>query len=65
MSNLFIEYDEFMSNAFSMAAAKDHHGLFDALQDLHPKDPKVPFVLDLINHVTGLNFSLATEDYIE
>jgi len=60
----FIEVDAHMQSLLRMAVAKDASGLLKALQEFHPKDPKVPFVLDMFNHVTGLNFTL-TEDYVE
>jgi len=54
---MFIEYDEAMSVLFHLAIEKDYEGLFDALEALEPNDPKVPFVLGMIESVSGLSFT--------
>jgi len=64
MPTQFIEVDAHYMSLLKMMSDKDATGLFEALQALPPKDPKVPMVIDMINHVTGLNFAL-TEDYVE
>jgi len=53
---MFIEVDAEYLKLLKLTLAKDSKGLFEALQALPPKDPKVPAVLDMIKHVTGVEF---------
>ena len=53
---MFIEVDAEYLKLLKLTLAKDSKGLFEALQALPPKDPKVPAVLGMIKHVTGVEF---------
>ena len=55
---MFIEYDESMSALMKMAINKDYNGLFEALEALDSKDPKIPFVLGMIESLSGLKFEM-------
>jgi len=55
---MFIEYDKTMSSLLELAANKDYNGLFAALEALDSDDPKTPFVLDMINTLSGLTFEI-------
>jgi len=54
---MYVEYDTAMSHLFQLAIEKDAHGLFDAILELPPKDPKLPFAIDLLEEITGLSFA--------
>ena len=55
---MFIEYDETMFPLLELAANKDYNGLFAALEALDSNDPKTPFVLKMINTLSGLTFEI-------
>ena len=55
---MFIEYDKTMSPLLELAANKDYNGLFAALEALDSDDPKTPFVLEMINTLSGLTFEI-------
>ena len=55
---MFIEYDESMSALMKMTINKDYNGLFEALEALDSKDPKIPFVLGMIESLSGLKFEM-------
>ena len=55
---MFIEYDESLSALMKMTISKDYNGLFEALEALDSKDPKIPFVLGMIESLSGLKFEM-------